>query len=251
MATPSEKLAQSLDALGELQKTKGTGAIQAKDLTRTHRERLIINGFIQEVIKGWYIISRPDEKSGDSTAWYASYWKFVSSYLNRRFGDNWCLSPEQSISIHAGNWVVPSQLLVHSPKANNNITRFPFDTSLLEIKGKGTAIEDIENKEGVRILRLTKAIIECNPGYYSQYSIDARAALSMFRDASELLVRLLDGGHSIIAGRLAGAFRNIGQDRISVNILRTMQSAGYDVREKDPFTGKISITILNGNCLHM
>jgi hypothetical protein len=46
-----------------------------------------------------------------------------------------------------------------------------------------------------------------------------RAALSMVRDASEVLGRLLEGGHSTIAGRLAGAFRNIGRDRIADDII--------------------------------
>jgi fido (protein-threonine AMPylation protein) len=62
-----------------------------------------------------------------------------------------------------------------------------------------------------------------------------RAALSMVRDASEVLGRLLEGGHSTIAGRLAGAFRNIGRDRIADDIINTMRKAGYDVRENDPF----------------
>lgn len=53
MASPSEKLAESLEALRKLQE-QGIVAIQAKSLTRTHRERLIKNGFLQEVIKGWF-----------------------------------------------------------------------------------------------------------------------------------------------------------------------------------------------------
>jgi hypothetical protein len=42
-----------------LQGSSGTPALRARDLTRTHRERLLANGFLQEVIKGWYIPSRP------------------------------------------------------------------------------------------------------------------------------------------------------------------------------------------------
>jgi hypothetical protein len=57
----------------------------------------------------------------------------------------------------------------------------------------------------------------------------------MIRDASDVLAILLEGGHSVIAGRLAGAFRNIGRDRIADDILSTMKSAGYDARESDPF----------------
>ena len=68
---PSEKLAQSLTLLRIIQE-RGIYAIQSKDLSRTHRERLVANGFLEEVIKGWYIPVRPDERQGDSTAWYAS-----------------------------------------------------------------------------------------------------------------------------------------------------------------------------------
>ena len=60
----------------------------------------------------------------------------------------------------------------------------------------------------------------------------------MIRDASGLLARLLEGSHTVIAGRLAGAFRNIGRDRIADDIVKTMSAAGYDVRETDPFTDK-------------
>ena len=76
MAIPPKKLAQSLEILRNLQTAEGAGAIRARGLSRTHRERLLRNGFLQEVIKGWYIPSRPDEVKGESTAWYASFWRF-------------------------------------------------------------------------------------------------------------------------------------------------------------------------------
>jgi len=65
----------------------------------------------------------------------------------------------------------------------------------------------------------------------------------MIRDASGLLTRLLAGGHTIIAGRLAGAFRNIGRDRIADDIVKTMTAAGYAVRENDPFTDRPSLVL--------
>src|SRR5437870_1225141 len=98
MSPPSEKLANSLAALKKLQ-DQSIMAIQAKNLSRTHRERLIKNGFLQEIIKGWYLPSKPDEPQGESTTWYASFWEFCSAYLNKRFHEKWCLSPEQSLSL--------------------------------------------------------------------------------------------------------------------------------------------------------
>ncbi len=74
MAKPSEKLAESLEVLHQLQE-RGMVAIRSGDLTRTHRERLCQNGFLQEVIKGWYIPARPDETTGESTSWYACGWR--------------------------------------------------------------------------------------------------------------------------------------------------------------------------------
>ena len=51
MATPSEKLADALEALHDLQ-ANGSVAIRSADLSRTHRERLVQNGFLEGVIKG-------------------------------------------------------------------------------------------------------------------------------------------------------------------------------------------------------
>jgi hypothetical protein len=243
MPAPSEKLAQSLEMLRKLQSSNGAAAIRSRDLTRTHRERLLANGFLQEVMKGWYIPSRPDEVKGESTAWYASFWSFSAAYLEERFGRNWRLSPEHSLSLHAGNWTAPRQLVVRSPKARNKVTTLPHGTSLLDLRAALPAAGDGEEKEGLRVFSVESALIECSPNYFSRNSTDVRAALATIRDASGLLARLLNGGHSTIAGRLAGAFRNCGRDRIADDITKTMSAAGYAVRENDPFTDKPSLAL--------
>jgi hypothetical protein len=66
----------------------------------------------------------------------------------------------------------------------------------------------------------------------------------MLIDVTGLLRRLLDGGHSTIAGRLAGAYRNIGRDDLAQNILDTMRSAGYTVNESDPFKDKTPVAFV-------
>ena len=234
MASPSEKLADSLAVLKGLQ-DGGAVAIRSKDLTRTHRERLVRNGFLQEVIKGWYIPHRPDDQAGDSTAWYASFWQFCASYLESRFSEEWCLSPEQSVILHAGNWTVPGQLLVRAKRTRNNITTLPHGTSLLDIRAELPDTKDRVTIEGLQLYSLPAALIACAPRAYKQHPTEMRTALSLIGDASELLDQLLDGGHSTIAGRLAGAFRNIGRKRVADDLLKTMKAAGYDVRESDPF----------------
>ena len=134
MATPREKLAQSLEALHQLQ-GRGGVAIRSTALSRTDRERLLAGGFLKEVMKGWQIPSRPDEPAGDNSGVDASFWGFsrprASPTASAR---DWCLSPEQSLSLHGGNRSVPAQLFVRAPKGGNKPTPLPHGTSLFDMR---------------------------------------------------------------------------------------------------------------------
>jgi Fic/DOC family len=242
MATPSEKLAESLAVLRTLQ-DQGRIAIRTTELSRTHRERLLRTGFIREVMKGWYVTARPDEPPGESTSWYASFWAFVAAYLRDRFDRAWCLSPEQSLNLLTGDWTVPRQLLVRTPKGGNKPTGLLFNTSIFDMRLTLPAHGDIEERDGLRLVKLPAALIGCSPTHFAKQPIQMRSALAMVSDASEVLGRLLDGGHSTIAARLAGAFRNIGREQIANNIVETMRSAGYTIAETDPFTDRTAVTI--------
>ncbi len=241
MASPSNNLAKSLSLLKVLQ-DDGKAAIRASDLTRIHRERLVKNGFLDEVMKGWYVSARPDETPGDSTAWYASFWRFCAGYLNSRFGNEWCLNPEQSIALHAADWTVPRQLLVRSSKGGNKPTGLLFGTSIFDVRLELPAKIDIEIKQDLRVMKLPAALIACGPSEFSARPITTRAALATILDACEILPGLLSGGHSKIAGRLVGAFRNIGRTKIADAILATMRAAGYTVQESDPYADETAIT---------
>ena len=241
MPSPSDNLATSLALLKDLQ-DQGRVAIRANDLSRLHRTRLLRSGFLQEVMKGWYVPSRPGEAAGESTAWYASFWRFCADYLNERFHADWCLSPEQSLSLHAGDWTVPKQLLVRSPRGGNKPTGLLHGTSIFDARLNPPAARDIEIRESLRLINLPAALIACAPSRFAARPIEMRAALAMLPDASDVFSRLLEGGHSKVAGRLAGAVRNIGRDRIADQIVETMRSAGYTVQETDPFEGKSTIT---------
>ena len=242
MATPSEKLVDSLEILHKLQEN-GSIAIRSVDLSRTHRERLVKNGFLKEVLKGWYIPSLPDETRGASMVWHASFWQFCAAYLNHLKGDNWCLSPEQSIALHTENWAVPKQLLVRSLKARNNVTPLLHGTSLLDIRSNLPSKKNTVEINGLRVFTVPAALVACGPLVFTQNPTDIRTALSIISDASEILGLLLEGGHSTVAGRLAGAFRNIGRDQIADDIVAALRSAGYNIRENDPFDREASLTL--------
>jgi fido (protein-threonine AMPylation protein) len=147
--------------------------------------------------------------------------------------------------LHCENWTIPKQLLIRSSKASNNVTNLLFDTSLVDAALTMPAEKDIIEKNGIRIFSITSALIACTPNFFIQSTIDARTALTAVKDASEILSPLLDGGNSVVAGRLAGAFRNIGRDRIADEIIKTMKTAGYNIRESDPFENKLQFTFTN------
>lgn len=241
MATPQQKLADSLEALAALQR-RGAVAVRSSDLSRIHRERLVKGGFLQEVMKGWYIPSRPDESRGESTTWYASFWDFCAAYLTVRFNENWSLSPEQSLFIHTGNRAVPRQLLVRSPRARNKVTALAHDTSLLEVRAPLPSRGKEVTVDGLRLFSLPAALVAAGPGLFTRNVTEARTALAMVRDVSDVLAILLAGGHSVVAGRLAGAFRNIGRSKNADEIIQAMRAAGYDVRESDPFDSPVPFT---------
>jgi hypothetical protein len=63
MAAPNEKLAESLDLLKALQEG-GHRVFRSDEFSRVHRERLVENGFLRDVMKGWLISSSPGARRG-------------------------------------------------------------------------------------------------------------------------------------------------------------------------------------------
>lgn len=242
MASPNLKLAESLKVLKKIQKRYGS-IIRTEELSDTHRVRLVKSGFIQEIIRGWYIITQPDETMGDSTVWYPSFWLFCSRFLENKYKSKWCISPEQSLLLQVEKFSIPKQLIIRSPNANNTITKLPNNTTIVNSKLLLNNKNEIEVKDGLRMLSLPSALVNCNERFIKQNAMNVRIALSLINNSSEILELLIPEGRSVVAGRLAGAFRNIGRDRIANEIVNTMKALSFNIREVDPFVDKTSYSI--------
>ena len=72
MPAPYEKLAAALERLRELQ-SDGRRVFRSSEIGRAYRARLVAQGFLREVIKGWVISASPSTPEGDTTPWYASF----------------------------------------------------------------------------------------------------------------------------------------------------------------------------------
>jgi hypothetical protein len=235
MATPNEKLAESLAKLKALQEG-GRRVFRSNELSRIHRERLVANGFLQEVVRGWLISAGPSARTGDSTPWYASFWEFCARYCNERFGDQWHLSAEQSLYLHGEKTGIPNQLVVNSPKGSNNSISLPFGISIYDLKVPAMPLtNDLVIRDGLRLFSPAASLVRVAESFIAKNPVETQVVLTHLGDVFDLLRLLLNGGHSAKAGCLAGALRQIGRSAMADEITAAMKSAGYATRESNPF----------------
>lgn len=230
--TTREQLATSLD---RLHKVAQDGIVKSSDLSRSDRERLQKSGFIEEVIRGWLMVTNPELTKGSTTSWYVSFWPFMRRYLNDRFGTDYCLSPEASLKLHIGSTVIPQQLIIITRKKGVQKIELPHGTSLLLYEDPGRFPENRMNRENIWIMDLPSALCRIQPVIFKNYPFDVELALRMVRDLSGLTRILVQGGHSAIAGRLAGAYRAIHENEMAEQIIKDLEIAGFNVREINPF----------------
>ena len=126
MATIAEKMAVSLEELRKLQEQHPCVVLQGtKEIGRTHLTRLLDNGWLQEVMKGWYIAARPGAE-GDTTVWYTAFWHFIAKYAAAKWEGRWCLTAEQSLDLYSGKTTVPTQVIIKSPNGSNNVQKLMY-----------------------------------------------------------------------------------------------------------------------------
>jgi fido (protein-threonine AMPylation protein) len=234
MATLHEKLAASLEKLHQLQ-SDGRRVFWSNQFSRVDRERLLAQGFLREVIKGWLISTSPGTARGDTTPWFASFWEFCAFYCQSRFAKDWHLSAEQSLLLHAEDTVIPKQVIVCSPKGHNNTLSLLFDTSLYDLQARMPKPSELMVKNRLRLFNPAAALTRVSEDFIRTHPSEVHILLAGIKDSSEILVPLLEGGRTVVAGRLAGAFARIGRNNVADEIVKTMKAAGHDVRVTDPF----------------
>lgn len=235
MALPNENLASSLKLLKKAQDEDGL-VISSKQLSRVHLNRLLANGFLTRVIAGWYIPSRPGQHKGDTTSWYASRMDFISRYAEARFGRDWYVSPEISLLIHTGATVLPKQIQLYANKAKNNVLMLPYGSSLFDYASPKMMDFENRNEAGqVRTLTLEASLVSASPQLWITDPTTMEVALGQLLDSTGILKVLANGGHSVIAGRIAGALNAVGRPALANEIVEFMTSIGYKVPISNPF----------------
>ena len=181
-ASPVEQMYGAIMAVKDLldspEHTSGPVVHGTGDLGEENVKRLLAIGCLKEVLDGWYIIRFTPEDCGPAD-WCRAYWHFIVAYLNDKFGEDWCLSPDCSLDFYSESTLIPDQLVVRSGKAGGKIVRLPYDSSILEVKAD--VPEDVEKdpKYGVHLYPLHVALLAASKDYYKTHPVEARVCLRL------------------------------------------------------------------------
>ena len=229
-------LTAALRALKRLQE-KHSGVVESSDFKDdAQRAVLVDTGFLRPVMKGWYICSSPSDNDGDTTAWYASFWAFVSGYLGKRFGKRYCLNPEASLMLHTGNTTVPRQVTCVTIDSGTSTVNLPFDTSMLLYPDKNRVLTARVEVRGLQVWPVAEALCLAGPSFFVNNPREAEIALATIRHASELLPTLLAGDKMVTAaGRLAAAFEFVKRPDESERIRKAFAQFKVALKLVNPF----------------
>src|SRR5262249_43303494 len=108
-------------------------------------------------------------------------------------------------------------------------------TSLYDLKARMPKAAELMVKNRLRLFKPAAALARVSEDFIRTHPSEVHALLAGIKDSSEILGSLLEGGRTVVAGRLAGAFTRIGRNNVADEIVKTMKAAGHDVRVTDPF----------------
>ena len=151
MKTDEEKKKDALDALKEILMDPahaGSLVIRKGDgLDEEQIESLTRLGCLREPADGWYVVCH-NEDGDDPSNWDWSYWQFITAFLDDLYDGKWCLSPECSLDFHGADSRVPTDLIIRSMDAPGTVLTLPFDTHLIQVRGRIPAETEKEPRCG-------------------------------------------------------------------------------------------------------
>ena len=231
---PQHLLAEALRAAKSAAKDS---IVKSSSIDRKHRETLIRENCLTEIIKGWYLLISP-AGGGDSTAWFGGIWAFLKHYLAERFGQNgFCLSAESSLSLHTGDTSIPRQIVILTKKASNTSIDLPYDTSILLLMDKTNFPKEREKWHGLWIMQLPYALCRVTPSYFTKAPRNIEIALKSPSLSVAEISRTIFKHETITAGeRIIGAYKHFGEEGKANQIKEDLVAAGYRINEVAPFT---------------
>ena len=161
-------------------------ASRSAELKRRDRELLAHAGYLKDIVKGWYFLVLPGIAAGESTAWYASFWNFLETYLTARFGNDYCLNAVASLELHI-KARVPRQVVAITAHGGKTLLNLPHETSILVYQDERSLPSEVAVLIGLRVMPLAYAICRLPPPYFRSNPINAELALRALPDIGALV----------------------------------------------------------------
>ncbi|MBQ3638395.1 MAG: Fic family protein, partial [Clostridia bacterium] len=187
------------------------------DLGEDNLRILLDDGTLKEVLPGWYVVCFA-EKEDDPTDWYRAYWRFIVDYLDETYGGKWCLSAECSLDFYSCYTVIPEELVIRSKDARGTITGLPFGTALVQIRGEVPEDAVREERYGVRLFPLQKALLKVPAEFFRVHELEARTCVAMISDPTALIVCAKEEFYPDRARHIAAELQKIGREETATAI---------------------------------
>ncbi|MGD9108963.1 MAG: Fic family protein [Gammaproteobacteria bacterium] len=230
-----QNIAAALERVKAVTSKRGAEIIQSQEIKRADRELLLRTNWLQEIMKGWYMLVRPDIAMGDSAAWYANFWDFLRVYLSERFGDDYCLSAESSLDLYVKTPTIPKQVIVIVPKGGSNHYNLLYDTSLLIYADEKNFPETKNHVNGLQVMPLAFSLCKVAPSYFKKNPENAEIALRLIKTPDELSKTIIKYNFKHAANRLVGAYQFLEKDDFVNVISRDLNAVGIIAKPENPF----------------
>ncbi len=233
MAT-SQGIADALIRVRAQADSRHAEIVNTNDILRNDRQLLLKTGWLQEIIRGWYMLTRPDIATGDTAAWDANFWDFVKIYLEDRFGDEYCLSAESSLDLHVENPSTPKQVIVIA-KQGAGLRTLMYDTSLLIYADTKNFPEERVEKRNINVMNLAYALCKVAPTYFRNNPRDAEIALKSLKTVDDITRVIIKYDLKTAAARIIGAYQFLQDDETANKIKNDLEKTGITVTPTNPF----------------
>ena len=208
--------------------------VRGRDLPAVSRTLLIREGFLLEILKGWYFFQKPDCPTEPTVMWREGFWHFLNLHLISRGG--YCLGPENSLDLHSGHRDPPRHATALLTSGGNNTVWLRLggtDMSCKLLTYRALHPADVEIIDGVRTMPAGYALARVSPRYFQNHRGRIEHILQT-TPAQMLAAGILEANVEAGAMRILGALLATGLDTKAEEVRTLIARTGW-VRAVNPF----------------
>lgn len=240
----NEEIGKALQRVRKISLANRGNIVRSSEISRGDRELLLKTHWLQPIIRGWYMLVKPELMPGESSYWYANFWKFIAVYLEHLYSKEYCLGAESSLDIHTDTPTIPKQVIAIVKRGGGASVDLPFQTSIFPYKDPKNLPENRIEKNGLQIMELGYALCKVSNSYFQLNSQRAEIALRLIQTPDQILTPIMEHGFKSAAARLIGAYQFLGDKYMSNQIKSSLERAGVILKPENPFTHPEPLTSL-------